>query len=95
MPVYFILYFCFLGRARRVQVAWNDGELVESQEMYNEAIRMDSRLLDENFIWLILRWPEQPLSMVKALRASSKAPKGSGLEALGLKTLLSMPREVI
>ncbi|CAM9383333.1 unnamed protein product [Ectocarpus fasciculatus] len=76
-------------------VAWGDGELVESQEMYAEAIRLDQRLMDENYIWLILRWPEQPLSMVKALRSASSAPKGSGLEALGLKTLLSMPREVI
>ena len=63
--------------------------------MYNEAIRMDNRLLDEDFIWLILRWPEKPLSMVKALRSASKAPKGSGLEALGLKELLSLPREII
>ncbi|CAM9416956.1 unnamed protein product [Ectocarpus sp. 6 AP-2014] len=76
-------------------VAWSDGELVESQEMFAEAIRLDERLMDENYIWLILRWPEQPLSMVKALRSASSAPKGSGLEALGLKTLLSMPREVI
>lgn len=76
-------------------MAWGDGELVESQEMYAEAIRLDTRLLDENFIWLILRWPEQPLSLVKALRSASSAPKGSGLEALGLKTLLSVPREVI
>ncbi|CAM9749471.1 unnamed protein product [Ectocarpus sp. 13 AM-2016] len=76
-------------------VAWGDGELVESQEMFAEAIRLDQRLMDENYIWLILRWPEQPLSMVKALRSASSAPKGSGLEALGLKTLLSMPREVI
>lgn len=63
--------------------------------MYNEAIRSDPRLLDENFIWLILRWPDQPLNMVKALRAASNAPKGSGLDALGLKALLSLPREVI
>lgn len=76
-------------------VAWNEGELVESQEMYNEAIRMDDRLLDDDFIWLILRWPDQPLNMVKALRSASKAPKGSGLEALGLKELLSLPREMI
>lgn len=76
-------------------VAWGDGELVESQEMYAEAVRLDQRLTDDNFIWLILRWPEQPLSMVKALRSASSAPKGSGLEALGLKTLLSVPREVI
>ncbi|CAN0163583.1 unnamed protein product [Ectocarpus sp. 12 AP-2014] len=76
-------------------VAWSDGELVESQEMFAEAIRLDQRLMDENYIWLILRWPEQPLSMVKALRSASSAPKGSGLEALGLKTLLSVPREVI
>ncbi|CAN0198446.1 unnamed protein product, partial [Laminaria digitata] len=78
-----------------VQVAWNEGELVESQEMYTEAIRMDDRLLDDDFIWLILRWPDQPLNMVKALRSASKAPKGSGLEALGLKELLSFPREMI
>lgn len=76
-------------------MAWDTGELVESQEMYNEAIRQDPRLLDENFIWLILRWPEQPLSMLKALRAASKAPKGSGLDALGLKALQSLPREII
>lgn len=63
--------------------------------MYAEAIRLDKRLTDENFVWLILRWPEQPLSMVRALRSASSAPKGSGLEALGLKTLLSLPREVI
>lgn len=63
--------------------------------MYNEAIRTDPRLLDENFIWLILRWPEQPLAMVRALQASSKAPKGSGLDALGLPSLLQMPREII
>lgn len=76
-------------------MAWEEGDLVESQTMYNEAIRTDPRLLDENFIWLILRWPEQPLGVVKALRAASKAPKGSGLDALGLPSLLQMPREVI
>lgn len=76
-------------------MAWGDGELVESKELYGEAVRLDERLMDDNFIWLILRWPEQPMSMVKALRSASSAPKGSGLEALGLKTLLSVPREVI
>lgn len=74
---------------------WEEGNLVESQEMYTDAVRLDPRLIDENFIWLILRWPEKPLSMVKALRAASTAPKGSGLEALGLKTLRNIPREVI
>ena len=77
------------------KVAWGDGELVESQEMYSEAVRLDQRLMDDNFIWLILRWPEQPLNMVKALRSASSAPKGSGLEALGIKNLLSVPREII
>ncbi|CAM9142614.1 unnamed protein product [Pylaiella littoralis] len=76
-------------------VAWGDGDLVESQQMYAEAVRLDERLMDEDFIWLILRWPEQPLGMVKAIRSASSAPKGSGLEALGLKSLLSVPREVI
>lgn len=87
----FVNPFCFLFS----QVAWNEGELVESQDMYAEAIRLDSRLLDENFIWLILRWPEKPLNMVRDLRSASKAPKGSGLDALGLKSLLSLPRELI
>lgn len=76
-------------------MAWGAGELVESQDMYSEAVRMDPRLLDENFIWLILRWPDKPRSMIQALRAASRAPKGSGLDALGLKSLLSLPREVI
>lgn len=76
-------------------MAWGDGDLVESQQMYAEAVRLDERLMDEDFIWLILRWPEQPLGMVKAIRSASSAPKGSGLEALGLKSLLSVPREVI
>lgn len=77
------------------QVAWEEGALVESQAMYNEAIELDPRLLDDDFIWLILRWPEQPLNMVRALRAAPKAPKGSGLDALGLPSLLRMPREVV
>lgn len=76
-------------------MAWEQGDLVESQTMYNEAIRSDPRLLDDDFIWLILRWPEQPLSVVKSIRAAAKAPKGSGLDALGLPSLLDMPREVI
>lgn len=63
--------------------------------MYTQAVHGDPRLLDDDFIWLILRWPEQPLNMVKTIRAAAKAPKGSGLDALGLPALLEMPREII
>ncbi|CAM9307593.1 unnamed protein product, partial [Discosporangium mesarthrocarpum] len=49
-------------------VAFQDGELAMSQALYNDAIHLDPRLLDSQFILLILRWPSKPLAMVDTMR---------------------------
>ncbi|CAM9554614.1 unnamed protein product [Phaeothamnion confervicola] len=49
-------------------VAWEYGELSEAKDMYNEAISLEPRLLDDDFLFFVLRWPAVPLSMLKTVR---------------------------
>jgi hypothetical protein len=55
---------------------------MDKQTMYNMAVALDVRLLDDNFLTYGLRWPAVPIGMIRNIRKAGTVNRLAAVRTL-------------